>query len=60
MSRSFIQAQHQPTIEQSPRKFKRHYNKKVRQKTKKKLNDFITSEQNLIEELEELEEDNLW
>lgn len=41
MSRSFKNIVAKPTQEQSPRKFKRHFNKKIRQKTKRVIEDFI-------------------
>ena len=41
MSRSYKNTVSQPNQEQSPKKFKKQFNKKIRQKTKKTLDDFL-------------------
>lgn len=48
MSRSFKNMVSQPTQQQAPKKFKRHFHKKVRQKTKSVINDFV---QGVVDEI---------
>jgi predicted transcriptional regulator len=56
VSRSFKNAVPQPTQEQSSRKFKRHFNKRIRQNTKKVLEDFLSKEEIHEEDLKNLDE----
>lgn len=54
MSNSYKDEVASPVKEQKPKKVKRHFNKRVRQKTKKLLNDFVNGENEedfLVEEL---------
>ena len=55
MSRSYQTEVPSPHQEQSPKKFKRHFNKKLRQKVKKQLLTF-----NVNEPISEFEEEELY
>jgi hypothetical protein len=49
VSRSFYHVVSQPTKEQPHKKFKKHIHKKIRQKTKKILDDYINGEKHITD-----------
>ena len=59
MSRSYKTEVSKPTIDQSPSKFKKQFNKKLRQNTKKTLDDYIAGSVKTTDtEFEQLYEEN--
>ncbi len=51
MSRSYKTEVPKPTSDQQPKKFKKHFNKKIRQNIKKRLDDYVTTGTLVEEEL---------